>query len=230
MSTTTITAIEPVGADTIALELETPPGFKAYPGQFILVRNGEESGYYTISSPNTAETFEITVGVDPEGTIGPWLASQDIGNQIQIDGPFGDISYRGNTDATVLASGPGIGPAVGIGERGIPDAEITILYLLDDPEPAADIEKRDEQEEEGSLSDPPTKPAHASRLETLEQKGANIVVTDEPDRFREALAGMMSPGTIYVFGYANFVETTKEALRATETPVADVEIENFGPA
>ena len=52
----TVRAVDTVGPDTIALELDTPDGFEAKPGQFVLVSatvDGEElSRYYTLSSPD----------------------------------------------------------------------------------------------------------------------------------------------------------------------------------
>jgi len=75
-----VTDIETVGDSVIAVKLETPPEFDADPGQFILVRatlSGEtETSYYTLSAPRVGDTFEITVAIDPDGTVGPWLAEK----------------------------------------------------------------------------------------------------------------------------------------------------------
>ncbi|MDY6779709.1 MAG: FAD-binding oxidoreductase, partial [Halobacteria archaeon] len=68
------------------------------------------------SSPRVGEAFEITVGVDPDGDLSPALADLRTGDTVEVDGPYGRVYYEGG-DAVVLAGGPGVGPAVGIGER-----------------------------------------------------------------------------------------------------------------
>lgn len=207
MAETTVLDVADVGADTVALTLETPADFDADPGQFVLVRatiDGEdETGYYTLSSPDTDETFEITVAVDPDGTLGPWIAALNSGEQLTIDGPYGDIAYTGTGGATILASGPGIGPAVGIGERARASGEpVRILY-------------------DG------TEPAHAARLEALEGDGAVIDVG--AGDLAERLRSVEEPHQVYVFGFASFIERATEALEAAGIDPDDAEIENFGP-
>ena len=65
-----IASIDEVGTDTIAVEFESPDGFKAEPGQFVKLTgtvDGEEySRFYTLSSPDVAETFETTIEIENE--------------------------------------------------------------------------------------------------------------------------------------------------------------------
>lgn len=203
-----ITRLEDVGDRTVAIEVETPSDFEAYPGQFVLIRatvdGEEETGYYTISSPDVEGTFETTVAVDPEGTLGPWLAERRLGEEITVEGPFGDIQYTGDGDALVFARGPGIGPAVGIAERAA-DAgrDATLVY--------------------GG-----TEPAHADRLDELEERGITLVLSEDLEAAVDSLD--FSGVETYVFGFQGFVEETKEALEAAGVDLDDVEIESFGPA
>ena len=207
MSDVAIARIEDVGDGTIAFELETPADFEASPGQFVLVRaeieGSEETGYYTISSPDVAESFEITVAVTPDGTLGPWLADRSVGEEITVEGPFGTVQYSGESDAVVIAGGPGIGPAVGIGERAIASGhDVTIVY--------------------GGRN-----PPHAGRLEALERDGATVVTSED---IESATSGVdLSIGEIFVFGFADFVERVDAALTERGIDTDDVEIENFGP-
>lgn len=202
-----ITGIEEVGEQTVAIELETPNDFEASPGQFILVRatiGGEdEKGYYTISSPDVAGTFEITVAVTPDGTLGPWLADRSVGDEITVEGPYGTVRYTGADDAIVIAGGPGIGPAVGIGERAISsDHDVTILYGGDQP-------------------------PHARRLDELERNGATVVTAENLEKATRDID--FSDGTVFVFGFENFVERVETELSEIGVDSDDVEIENFGP-
>jgi ferredoxin-NADP reductase len=202
-----VTDIETVGDSVVAVKLETPPEFDADPGQFILVRatlSGEtETSYYTLSAPRVGDTFEITVAINPDGTVGPWLAEKETGDSIEIEGPYGDIAYTGQKDALVLASGPGIGPAVGIGERAHEmDKNVTIII---------------------NNADPP----HQTRLNSLENDGAKIVVRGSDEAMIDTPEAR-SDISVYVFGFQSFVEDARHSLTASGFEREDIEIENFG--
>ena len=199
---------ETVGDDVIAVELETPPKFDAGPGQFVLVRaslDGEtETSYYTLSAPTVEDTFEVTVAVDPDGTIGPWLAEKEVGDSVEIDGPYGDIRYTGQEDALVLASGPGIGPAVGIGERAHEMGK-NVAIVIDD-------------------ADPP----HQTRLKSLEDNGATVI-TSVAEGEVMGIPETGSDVTAYLFGFQSFVEQARDSLTASGFEREDLKIESFGP-
>ena len=205
MTEVTVEAVEVVGTRTVALTLETPEGFDAEPGQFLLVRatvdGSEETGYYTLSSPDTDGTMEITVEYVPEGTLAPWLAERTAGDTVDIEGPFGDVRYTGEGDAVVLAEGPGIGPAVGIAERAREDGhDATIVFWGEDP-------------------------PHRDRLDALEADGATVLVVESLDEAVDSLTA--SDATVYVFGFESFVRDAKTVAEATGA--ADVRAESFGP-
>ena len=207
MPESSITRLEDVGEATVAVEVETPQGFEAFPGQFVLVRatvdGEEESGYYTISSPTVGETFEMTVAVDPDGTLGPWLAGQTLGDAVTVEGPYGEVQYTDGGDVFVLAGGPGIGPAVGIAERALETGhEATVVY---------------------GGSNPP----HGERLTRLEEEGATVVLSED---LETAVGSLDFDGVqTYVFGFRGFVEEARTALTDAGVDPDDVEIEGFGP-
>lgn len=207
MPEATVESIEDVGVDTIALELATPPEFEAAPGQFILIRgldDGEETGYYTISSPYVDESFQVTVAIGADSELGAWLAERDVGESVTVEGPFGDIQYTGDVDPFVVAEGPGMGPGIGIAERALDEARsVTLVY---------------------AESDPP----HADRIERVTEAGGRTVQLQELDRLPDVLADV-EDDRIYVFGYAAFVDRVRGALETADIPPGDAEIENFGP-
>jgi ferredoxin-NADP reductase len=208
MAETSITSSESVGVDTIAVELETPSEFDGAPGQFVLVSadidGTEESSYYTLSSPDVNGTFEITVAVDDEGSVGTWLAAQSPGDTVSIDGPFGDIAYDGSSDVLVLAGGPGVGPGVAIGERALPNNDVTIVY-------------RDDTY------------VHADRLDTLEASGATVEYVAREDPLDPALLSGCLDRQVFVFGFEAFVADGKDAIVAAGGDVEDTCVESFGP-
>ncbi|NHN47709.1 oxidoreductase [Halostella sp. JP-L12] len=201
----TVRDVRSVGADTVALELETPDGFDAKPGQFVLLRatvDGEEvSRHYTLSSPDVEGTFEITVGVDPDGDLSPWLADLDAGDEVSVEGPFGTVFYE-DEDVVLLAGGPGVGPAVGMGERALADGhDVAIVYQDDSP-------------------------AHEERLAALSAGGATVIVTG--GSLDEAVAEVAGGGQVYVFGFREFVDDSLAAVEAAGGDPDDAKVENFG--
>ena len=207
----TVTESETVGPDTVAIAFETPDGFAAQPGQFVKLSatiDGEEyARFYTLSSPNVTDSFEITVGIDPEegGPFSERLASLSTGDEMEMSGPFGSDYYEGETRVIVLAGGPGIGPAVGIGERVVDDSgELAIVYK-------------------------DSHPAHEERLADLEATGASVTTTDDSiaDAVDAALTGR-DDEQVFVYGFADFVDEATAAIEAAGSDPDSTKVENFG--
>lgn len=201
-----IAALSEVGPGTVAVEVKTPPGFDARPGQFLQVRgtvDGEVvTRHYTVSSPRVTDTLQFTVGVDPEGDLSPWLADRSVGETIEIDGPFGRVYYDDERRVVVLASGPGIGAALAVAERALMEGnDAALVYLTD----AA---------------------VHERRLSGLAVAGAEVYLVGEP-RFLDAVAAA-GEGQIFVYGFAPFVETAEAAIAAAGGDPAEAKVENFG--
>ncbi|EMA41595.1 FAD-dependent oxidoreductase [Halococcus hamelinensis] len=208
---TTVEGVRDVGPDTVALDLSTPAGFDAQPGQFVKltldVDGKSESRFYTLSSPEVAETFEVTVGIDPDGDLGPRLASLEPGEEIEVAGPFGSAHYEGESSITVLAGGPGVGPAVGVAERALHDGgAASVVYRDDDP-------------------------AHRERLDALRESGAFVAVLDPETDLSDAVADALETtpdAQAFVYGFADFLDVATEALAAAGGDPDDAKVENFG--
>lgn len=210
-ATVAVAAVRSVGPNTVAIELSTPEGFEASPGQFVRVGTtieGEEyARFYTLSSPTVDDTFEITVGIDPEasGPFSRYLTNVEAGDELGISGPFGSNYYEGESRVVVLAGGPGIGPAVGIGERAVEDGnDVAVVYRDDEP-------------------------AHADRLDALRTAGATVVVVEGPveNHVADVLTGDDGE-QVYVYGFADFVDEATSALRDAGADPDDAKVENFG--
>ena len=210
-ATVTVTDRSDVGADTVTISFETPEGFEAAPGQFVKLSaevDGESyARFYTLSSPDVEGSFEITVEIDPaeSGPFSEFLAALSAGDSIEMSGPFGSDYYEGEPRVVVLAGGPGIGPAVGIGERAVADGgEVTIIYQDDDP-------------------------AHETRLAALREAGASVTVTDSEidDAVETALAGQADE-QIFVYGFGSFVKAATAAVEAAGVDTESLKVENFG--
>jgi 3-phenylpropionate/trans-cinnamate dioxygenase ferredoxin reductase subunit len=204
-----VTAVRSVGPDAVAIDIETPEDFAAQPGQFVKltleVDGAEESRFYTISSPNVDGTFEMTVGIDPDGDVAPHLADLEAGDTVRISGPFGSDYYEGEGRSILLAGGPGIGPAIGIAERALADGNEAAVVYRDDA------------------------PIHEDRLDALRETGAIVHVLDGDADLTEAVADAAADGgQVFVYGFADFLDSAMAALEAAGVDTEDAKVENFG--
>ena len=203
----TVVAVESVGEDAIAIDFETPEEFAARPGQFVKVALAdiEESRFYTISSPDVEDTFEITVGIDPDGEVGPKLADLEAGDIVELSGPFGNAYYEDEDRVLILAGGPGVGPAVGIAERALDDGgEAAVVY-------------RD------------AAPIHDERLTALNERGASIAVLAPESPLERSVGDALTDDTqVFVYGFAEFLDDATAAISAAGGESDAAKVENFG--
>lgn len=204
----TVSDVTTVGPDTVAITLETPTGFDADPGQFVLFRvdvEGEEiTRYYTLSSPTVGETFEVTVEIDSDGDLSPWLADLTAGDAVVIEGPFGDVSYAGDGPVLALGGGPGIGPALAIGERArMADNDATVIYLDEEP-------------------------VHEGRLAELSAAGGDVTIVSDGEAFTAAVGEQLDGATVYVFGFQEFCDDALAAIERAGGDPAAANVESFG--
>lgn len=206
-----VAAVESVGTDAVAVSFESPPEFDARPGQF--VRLGAEvdeehrQRFYTVSSPSTAETFEVTVTVDGDegGPFSPYLAAAEPGDAFDLDGPFGDAAYDGQEQSVVLAGGPGVGPAVAIGEAALSDGNGAAIVYRD------------------------SVPIHSERLDALNADGVPVTTLPADAALTDAVADAVAAGdTVFVYGFAEFVEDARAAVEAAPAEPATIHVESFG--
>lgn len=206
-----VAAVREVGPDAIALDVETPPGFDAWPGQFIklagIVDGERESRFYTISSPDVEGTFETTIEIEPDGTLGPWLSTLEPGDTVELTGPFGNAYYQNDLRVVVLAGGPGIGPAIGIAERAIADDHEAAVVYRDDA------------------------PMHEDRLAELAAAGAQVVVLADDKPMTDAVSAVLK-GTageqVFIYGFADFLDLATDAIGAAGGDPQEAKVENFG--
>lgn len=204
-----VRSVESVGDDVVAITLESPPDFEGEPGQFVrlsaIVDGDVVQRFYTLSSPDTTETFEVTVAVDPEGSLGPWLADRDPGDTIAVSGPYGDHYYEGEASVVVIAAGPGIGPAIAIGERTIREGgNVALVY-------PAELE------------------VHEDRLASLADDGVDLVTfeNDLDDAVSRAITAV--DGAAFVYGFESFVSDAVRALENAGIDASEIKVESFGP-
>lgn len=237
-----IRSIDSIGTDALAIDIETPDGFDALPGQFVKLsfdisesdafetmddlREIDEfdanelpdsfdemddpyvSRFFTISSPDVDDTFEITVTIEPTGTVGPILQNLAPNDSILVAGPFGTDYYENEEPAVILAGGPGIGAAVGIAETAVAaDNSIAVVYLDESP-------------------------IHEHRLDTLQETDATIAVVDDVESFDSAVETVIdalgADSQLFVYGFADFIDAATTTIEAAGGDARSAKIENFG--
>lgn len=205
-----VTSVTDVGPDTVAIRFGAPEGFEANPGQFVKLGDnvdGEEyDRFYTLSSPDVSGEFETTVEVDPDesGPFAAHLAGLSPGEEVRMAGPFGRDYYEGEKQVLLLASGPGIGPAVAIAERALADGNgAAVVY-----QSAA--------------------PVHESRLTQLADRGVPVRITEEPiaSKVSDLYTGD-SGEQFFVYGFEEFIEEARGAIAAVGGDPDAAKIENF---
>jgi len=208
---TVVRSVREVGWNALALTLDSPPGFDARPGQFVKllvdVEGETHPRFYTISSPEVADTFETTVGIDPEGDVSPRLTTLEPGDTVTFSGPFGSSYYEDDSRPVILAGGPGVGPAVGIAERAIENGnEAAVIYRDDEP-------------------------MHRDRLDALRERGAFVRVLGHEDDLTDAVAEAITNTEgeqVFVYGFADFLDSATDAIGAAGGAPDEAKMENFG--
>jgi 3-phenylpropionate/trans-cinnamate dioxygenase ferredoxin reductase subunit len=206
-----VEGVRSVGDDTVAIDLSNSEGWTITPGQFVQV--GMPVGddfvvrHYTVSSPYSDGSFEITVGVDSEGELSPVLAELEPGDYVSVDGPYGRAYYEDEERVVVLAGGPGVGPAVGIAERVADEhgaENVSVVYADDEP-------------------------AHVERLDALRIRGTSVVILGEDESLTEAVSETVeNDAQVFVYGFEGFLREATEALEEAGYE-GEVKVENFGP-
>ena len=166
------------------------------------------SRFYTISSPSVGDTFEITVSIDPEGTVAPVLADLSAGDVVTVSGPFGNDYYEGEDPAVILAGGPGVGPAIGIAERALADDNRAAVVYRDNA------------------------PIHEDRLADLRSDGATVTLLGPRDDLSPAVADVLddygADSQFFVYGFADFIDDATTAIESAGGDAESAKMENFG--
>lgn len=190
-----------VGPGVVALTLASPPGFKARPGQFVRLRAPGLGGrHYTVSSPDSDGTFELTVDVTAGEWIADWLAAHPMGTAVEVEGPFGR-TYYDSGDALAIGGGSGIGAAVGVAERADAEGDETALVAAGGP-------------------------VHEARLASLAADG--VPVYRVSDGLAAAIRACHTGQAAYVFGFRGFIDRVRAAVEAAGVNPDRFAYESYG--
>lgn len=99
--------------DTHTLTLQLPEGMEWTLGQFVMVRadiNGKSvRRAYTISSSPTRQDLQITVRQTDTPTMSKYLNDREVGEELEIKGPYGKFIWTQDMSSKVVCLGAGSG-------------------------------------------------------------------------------------------------------------------------
>ena len=219
-------------ARTLALDVAEWSGHLA--GQHVDVRLTAPDGYtavrpYSIASASGASRVELTVEIDPDGEVSPYLAREvSVGEELEIRGPLGGwfVWRPGQTEPVqLIAGGSGIVPLMSmLRSRAAADSPpaFRLLYSVRRPEA---VLYADDLMAAGALDGvdvafaytreaPSGWPDPVGRVDGARLTASTWSPTERP--------------TTYICGPTSFVETVADLLLAAGHEASRIRTERFG--
>lgn len=146
----TVTAIRPLNADIVCLQLQTDAKLKYRAGQFInLYKDAFTARSYSLASvPGIDENLQLHIRKVPDGLVSQWIhQTLNVGDSIDISEATGDCFYTGDNpeqNLLLIGTGSGLAPLYGIirdalaqGHRGTirlyhGSETVELLYLAEE--------------------------------------------------------------------------------------------------
>lgn len=102
----------PMGRDAFLLRLERPAWtWKAGQVVGLCGKNSQDQRDYSIASGPDDETLDVLYRLIPHGIVTPHLRAQNVGDRLQVVGPYGRFTLRSTEHPLLLcATGTGIAP------------------------------------------------------------------------------------------------------------------------
>jgi ferredoxin-NADP reductase len=219
-------------ARTLALDVADWPGHVA--GQHVDVRLTAPDGYtavrpYSIASAPGAGRVEITVEIDPDGEVSPYLAREAAaGEELEIRGPLGGwFVWRPTQTEPVqlIAGGSGLVPLMSMVRARAASASSAPFRLLYSVRRPAAVLYADELLTAGAIEG-----VEVSHVFTREAPAGWPSPAGRVDAVRLAVESW-SPAvkpTTYICGPTAFVETVADLLLAAGHEASQIRTERFG--
>ena len=113
----------------LTLKLVEPDEIKYFPGQYldIMVPGTEESRSFSMANtPGRDGMFEFVIKIYPDGLFSEFLAAKvQVGDQLDVEGPFGTFTLRESRTSPIVfvGGGAGLAPVLGLlrsmADRGV---------------------------------------------------------------------------------------------------------------
>ncbi|MBI2003572.1 MAG: FAD-dependent oxidoreductase [Parcubacteria group bacterium] len=201
-----------VAEKTTAFFFEKPRKFKFKPGQFIEVTLNNQTYPFSIASSPKEKELMITTRMRPSAFKNS-LKKLKVGDQIKVDGPFGQFVLHKNkgVPAVLLAGGIGITPFRSM-IKNFPDRKIILLYSNRKKKDAPFLEE----------------------LQRIENKNFKLVLTMTKEDGKHINLKMIKESIknwqkaiYYAVGSASFVQSMAGMLANMKIKSENIKTENF---
>jgi naphthalene 1,2-dioxygenase ferredoxin reductase component len=122
-----VSGLQRLAHDVMALHLALPPdaAFSHHPGQFVRLRFGKlPERSYSMAGLSDQGELVFHVRVVPQGAVSPHVASSlQLGDVVEVHGPFGDAYWKGcdSPRLLLLGGGTGLAPVLSVLDAAIRD-------------------------------------------------------------------------------------------------------------
>lgn len=134
--TTSLVAVDPIGADVLRVRLARPGAFDYRAGQYVtLLRSDGLSRSYSLASAPDSSELELHVRWYPQGQMSGWLRDQAVaGEPVWIQGPLGSCFYvegRPRQPMLLAGSGTGLAPLWAVARDALARGHEGPIWLFD---------------------------------------------------------------------------------------------------
>ncbi|TXG76792.1 ferredoxin--NADP reductase [Patescibacteria group bacterium] len=204
----TITEIELVAEDTVAIRFIRPQGYVFQAGQYAVVRvntGGHQLiRQYSFASSPKSDTLEILVQKEPGGEVSNWFCeTAKVGDTVELSQPFGNFTIElGRRPLLLIAGRVGIAPFMSISRER--RRKLHVIYS---------VRSRHQ----------------VCYAEELYAVGATIISTDHSPRISQEMLMpfLTDKPLIYVCGSKQFVDAIMSLLNKSGVAPEDVRRELF---
>ena len=226
---------------TTAFFFEKPKKIKFVPGQFIEIHLNKEVYSFSIASSPKEKELMITIRMRPSEFKNK-LKKLKIGDEVKIDGPFGQFMLHQNKKipAVFLAGGIGITPFRSM-IKNVPDRRITLLHSNRKPKDAAFLDELKELESKNKNQSTQSNLSARPSSQRIESSGFKLVATMTKATKKEwgGNLGHINPKMIkenvkdwqgaiyYAVGSTGFVQSMANLLSEMKVKSEQIKTENF---
>ena len=208
-----VTEIESLAPSVIQLTIAFHEPFSFEPGQWVNFRfpEGVSRAYTIASAPQRPEALQLCVRVG-SGKGGEALRNLKAGDEVTVDGPFGDflLPEKDPRRVVFLAGDVGIAPVRSIVLHLLAVSDSRLITVLYEPDQRHIL--------------------YAGDFDPLARAGHITHMSGPIETLVERARAQIKEAIVMAAGFDPFLERARKALRAIEVDEATMIAESFGPA
>ncbi|MGE4338939.1 MAG: 2Fe-2S iron-sulfur cluster-binding protein [Pigmentiphaga sp.] len=225
--TATVTSLEAIAADTVALTLTTQDELAFLPGQYVNISPaGDFQRSFSMANRPGGQHLKFFIALHPGGRFSNWLSSASVGDRVDLSAPRGTFYLRGDTRPKIMvAGGTGLAPLLSMLEQIAQNAQSDVRSA-----PIALLVGARHENQLFELSRLEELRSHLSGLSI--QVSCDEVAASSPyrqGRVTELLRDLPIDRTsaIYACGPPPMIDAVKSILKSKRIPARQLHVEKF---